>query len=119
MCVVVRVMGGIVIGIVTEYYTLHSYAPVRKLADSSKTGVATNTIYWIAIKYKSAIVPLLILSVDVYGSFPMANMYGVSLTTIGFLSNLSTGMTIYVYSPVCDNAGGECEIARAHASFPR
>merc|ERR1711967_9109 len=38
-------------------------------------------------------------------------MYGVALAAIGFLSNLATGLTIDVYGPVCDNAGGIAEMA--------
>ena len=38
-------------------------------------------------------------------------MYGVSLAAIGMLSNLATGLTIDVYGPVCDNAGGIAEMA--------
>ena len=106
-CVVMGAVGGLIIGLITEYYTSHSYAPVRELADSCKTGAATNMIYGIALGYKSAIIPVLVLSLVVYGSFTMCDMYGVSLAAIGFLSNLATGLTIDVYGPVCDNAGGE------------
>jgi inorganic pyrophosphatase len=80
---------------------------VRELADSCKTGAATNMIYGIALGYKSAIIPVLVLALVVYGSFTMCDMYGVSLAAIGFLSNLATGLTIDVYGPVCDNAGGK------------
>jgi H+-translocating diphosphatase len=107
MCVVMGAVGGLIIGLITEYYTSHSYAPVRELADSCKTGAATNMIYGIALGYKSAIIPVLVLALVVYGSFTMCDMYGVALAAIGFLSNLATGLTIDVYGPVCDNAGGE------------
>merc|ERR1712087_972722 len=60
---------------------------------------------------KSTIIPTLVLSIAVYGSFTIADMYGVSLAAIGFLSNLATGLTIDVYGPVCDNAGGIAEMA--------
>jgi inorganic pyrophosphatase len=100
-------VGGLIIGLITEYYTSHSYKPVRELADSCKTGAATNLIYGIALGYKSAIIPVLVLSLVVYGSFALADMYGTSLAAIGFLSNLATGLTIDVYGPVCDNAGGK------------
>lgn len=106
MCVVMGAVGGLIIGLITEYYTSHSYAPVRELADSCKTGAATNMIYGIALGYKSAIIPVLVLALVVYGSFTMCDMYGVALAAIGFLSNLATGLTIDVYGPVCDNAGG-------------
>jgi len=111
LCVIMGAVGGLIIGLITEYYTSHSYAPVRELADSCKTGAATNMIYGIALGYKSAIIPVLVLSVVVYGSFAIADMYGVSLAAIGFLSNLATGLTIDVYGPVCDNAGGIAEMA--------
>lgn len=105
LCVCMGAVGGLIIGLVTEYYTSHSYAPVREVAHSCKTGAATNMIYGIALGYKSAIIPVLVLSVVVYGSFAMCDMYGVALAAIGFLSNLATGLTIDVYGPVCDNAG--------------
>jgi len=38
-------------------------------------------------------------------------MYGVALAALGMLSNLATGLTIDVYGPVCDNAGGIAEMA--------
>jgi H+-translocating diphosphatase len=98
-------VGGLIIGLVTEYYTSHSYAPVREVANACKTGAATNIIYGIALGYKSAIIPVLVLALVVYGSFTMCDMYGVALAAIGFLSNLATGLTIDVYGPVCDNAG--------------
>jgi inorganic pyrophosphatase len=111
VCVSMGAVGGLIIGLITEYYTSHSYKPVRELADSCKTGAATNMIYGIALGYKSAIIPVLVLAIVVYGAFKLGDMYGVSLAAIGFLSNLATGLTIDVYGPVCDNAGGIAEMA--------
>jgi H+-translocating diphosphatase len=104
-CVAMGAVGGLIIGLVTEYYTSHSYAPVREVANACKTGAATNIIYGVALGFKSAIIPVLVLALVVYGSFTMGDMYGVALAAIGFLSNLATGLTIDVYGPVCDNAG--------------
>jgi len=111
LCVIMGAFGGLIIGLVTEYYTSHSYFPVRELANSCKTGAATNMIYGIALGYKSVIIPVIILASVVYGSFTICDMYGVALAAIGFLSNLATGLTIDVYGPVCDNAGGIAEMA--------
>jgi len=105
-CVAMGAVGGLTIGLITEYYTSHSYAPVRELANSCKTGAATNMIYGIALGFKSAIIPVIVLALVVYFSFAICDMYGVALAAIGFLSNLATGLTIDVYGPVCDNAGG-------------
>lgn len=107
ICVCMGAVGGLVIGLVTEYYTSHSYQPVREVANSCKTGAATNMIYGIALGFKSAIIPVLVLALVIYMSFRLCDMYGVALAAIGFLSNLATGLSIDVYGPVCDNAGGE------------
>jgi inorganic pyrophosphatase len=74
-------------------------------------------IYGIALGYKSAIIPVLVLALVVYGSFTMCDMYGVSLAAIGFLSNLATGLTIDVYGPVCDNAGGKYKVFASITCF--
>jgi len=116
VCVVMGSVGGLIIGLVTEYYTSHSYSPVRELANSCKTGAATNMIYGIALGYKSAIIPVLVLAVVIYGSFSLCDLYGVALAAIGFLANLATGLTIDVYGPVCDNAGGIAEMAELDPS---
>jgi len=116
MCVAMGAVGGLTIGLITEYYTSHSYAPVRELANSCKTGAATNMIYGIALGFKSAIIPVIVLANVVYFSFALCDMYGVALAAIGFLSNLATGLTIDVYGPVCDNAGGIAEMAELHPS---
>eukprot|EP00977_Amphora_coffeiformis_P017686 scaffold5865_cov186-Amphora_coffeaeformis.AAC.13 len=113
ICVGMGAVGGLIIGLITEYYTSHSYEPVREVANSCKTGPATNMIYGIALGYKSAIIPVLVLAVVIYGSFTLCDMYGVALAAIGFLSNLATGLTIDVYGPVCDNAGGKFIISIA------
>ena len=110
-CVGAGVTGGLIIGLITEYYTSHSYKPVREVADSCKTGAATNIIYGTALGYKSAVIPVTILAAVVYFSFTIGDLYGVALSAIGMLSNLATGLTIDVYGPVCDNAGGIAEMA--------
>ena len=68
-------------------------------------------IYGIALGYKSAVIPVIVLSGVIYASFSLLDLYGVSLAAIGMLSNLATGLTIDVYGPVCDNAGGIAEMA--------
>jgi len=111
MCVASGAVGGLIIGLVTEYYTSFGYEPVKELARSCKTGAATNIIYGLALGYKSVIVPVCILATIVYVSFESCDLYGVALAAVGMLSNLATGLTIDAYGPVCDNAGGIAEMA--------
>ncbi|CAM9936402.1 unnamed protein product [Ectocarpus sp. 12 AP-2014] len=111
VCVISGAIGGLIIGLVTEYYTSHSYAPVREVAMSCKTGSATNIIYGLALGYKSTIVPVFVLAAIIFTSFQLSGTYGVALAAIGMLSTLATGLTIDAYGPVCDNAGGIAEMA--------
>ena len=102
---------GLLIGYVTEYYTSHAYAPVRMVADASKTGAATNIIYGLSLGYKSTVVPVLALAATTYISWTLAGMYGIALAAIGMISTIAIGLTIDAYGPVSDNAGGIAEMA--------
>ena len=110
-CIASGLWGGLIIGFITEYYTSHSYFPVRELARSTETGAATNIIYGLALGYKSTIVPVCVLAFGVWLSFSLMDMYGVALCALGMLGTLSTCLTIDVYGPICDNAGGIAEMA--------
>mmetsp|Transcript_8190 Transcript_8190/g.15146 ORF Transcript_8190/g.15146 Transcript_8190/m.15146 type:complete len:777 (+) Transcript_8190:117-2447(+) len=110
-CVWAGLWAGCLIGFVTEYYTSHSYEPTREVAQSCETGAATNIIYGLALGYKSAIIPVFLLAFVVYFSFTLLDMYGVSLAALGMLGTLATCLSIDVYGPVCDNAGGIAEMA--------
>merc|ERR1712166_984611 len=111
LCVACGLFGGCMIGFITEYYTSHSYGPVRDVAYSCETGVATNIIYGLALGYKSCILPITIIALNVFIAFKYAGMYGVALSALGFLGTLSTCLSIDVYGPVCDNAGGLAEMS--------
>lgn len=102
--------GGLIIGFVTEYYTSHSYAPVRQVADASKTGAATNIIYGLSLGYKSSVIPTLAIALVVYLSWHFAGMYGIAMAAIGMISTIAIGLTIDAYGPVSDNAGGIAEM---------
>ena len=102
--------GGLAIGFFTEYYTSHSYSPVREVADASKTGPATNIIYGLSLGYKSAVVPTAAIALVVYLSWHFAGMYGIAMAAIGMISTIAIGLTIDAYGPVSDNAGGIAEM---------
>ncbi len=102
--------GGLIIGYATEYYTSHSYQPVRKIADASQTGAATNIIYGISCGYQSVVIPALIVAFVVFLSWSNAGMYGIAMAAIGMISTIAVGLTIDAYGPVSDNAGGIAEM---------
>mmetsp|Transcript_10350 Transcript_10350/g.18249 ORF Transcript_10350/g.18249 Transcript_10350/m.18249 type:complete len:789 (+) Transcript_10350:154-2520(+) len=111
VCVASGLWAGLATGLITEYYTSHSYTPVREVAEACKTGAATNIIYGLALGYKSVIVPVVCLGATIFVSFKLAGMFGISLAALGMLSSLSIGLTIDAYGPICDNAGGIAEMA--------
>jgi len=110
-CAFAGLWTGLIIGFITEYYTSHSYSPVRAVAQASKTGAATNIIFGLALGYKSVIVPVTALVITIFTSFTLAGMLGVSVAAVGILSTLPTSLTIDGYGPICDNAGGIAEMA--------
>ncbi|XP_031477603.1 pyrophosphate-energized vacuolar membrane proton pump-like isoform X3 [Nymphaea colorata] len=102
---------GLIIGYITEYFTSNAYRPVRDVADSCRTGAATNVIFGLALGYKSVIIPIFAIAVAIYVSFTLAAMYGVAMAALGMLSTIAIGLTIDAYGPISDNAGGIAEMA--------
>mmetsp|Transcript_11614 Transcript_11614/g.38182 ORF Transcript_11614/g.38182 Transcript_11614/m.38182 type:complete len:740 (+) Transcript_11614:113-2332(+) len=111
-CSVVGTVAGLVIGLVTEFYTSHSFEPVKECARACKRGAAVNVIYGLALGYKSAIIPVFALAAVIYVAFTIADLYGIALAALGMLVTLATGLTIDGYGPVTDNAGGIAEMAQ-------
>eukprot|EP00173_Palmaria_palmata_P000265 Plantae.Rhodophyta-Palmaria_palmata.ctg1122.p1 GENE.Plantae.Rhodophyta-Palmaria_palmata.ctg1122~~Plantae.Rhodophyta-Palmaria_palmata.ctg1122.p1 ORF type:complete len:474 (+),score=106.76 Plantae.Rhodophyta-Palmaria_palmata.ctg1122:164-1423(+) len=111
ICAISGLWAGLLIGYVTEYFTSHSYRPVREVAAACKTGAATNIIYGLALGYVSVIIPTLALAASIFLSFELASLYGIALAALGILSTLSIGLTIDAYGPISDNAGGIAEMA--------
>jgi len=110
VCVSCGVVGGLIIGLITEYYTSNTFNPVKEVAKACISGAATNVIYGLALGYLSVIIPVFVLAAAIYTSFRLCDLYGVALTAVGMLSTLATGLTIDAYGPVCDNAGGIAEM---------
>lgn len=110
-CVAVGLWAGLVIGYTTEYYTSNAYSPVQEVAQSCKTGAATNVIFGLALGYKSVIIPIFSIAAAIFVSFSVAAMYGIAVAALGMLSTIATGLAIDAYGPISDNAGGIAEMA--------
>ncbi|VAH14802.1 unnamed protein product [Triticum turgidum subsp. durum] len=111
ICVSAGLWAGLVIGYVTEYFTSNAYRPVQAVANSCRTGAATNVIFGLAVGYKSVIVPIFAIATAIYASFRLAAMYGIALAALGMLSTIATGLSIDAYGPISDNAGGIAEMS--------
>ncbi len=99
------VMTGVSV-VITNYYTSTAYGPVRKIAESSETGHATNIICGLSIGQQATAPMVLCIGAAIWCSFSAAGLYGIAIAVMAMLSMAGIIISLDAFGPITDNAGG-------------
>jgi len=102
-------IAGVIIGVMSDYYTSGSRGPTRSIAKAARTGAATNIMTGFSYGMISTVIPVIGISLATLIAWVFAGIYGIAMSAVGMLS--ITGMVVAAdsYGPIVDNAGGIAE----------
>lgn len=107
---------------ISQYYTDYKYKPVRVIAEASTTGHGTNIIAGLGVGLEATGLPVLVTSAALVSSYWLGNssglvdgnadgLFGTAVATMGMLSTAAYVLTMDIFGPIADNAGGIVEMS--------
>ncbi|KAH9668095.1 Pyrophosphate-energized membrane proton pump 2 [Citrus sinensis] len=126
LCGLVGIITAYIFVWITKYYTDYKHEPVRALALSSSSGHGTNIIAGVSLGLESTALPVLVISVSIVSAYwlgqtsglvdesgnPIGGLFGTAVATMGMLSTAAYVLTMDMFGPIADNAGGIVEMSQ-------
>jgi len=105
-------LAGLVISLVTEYFTSNRYRLTQKIAKAAETGAGTNIISGFALGLLSTVVPVIVISIVIFFAYQWSQLFGIAIAAVGMLSTLGIALATNTFGPVVDNASGIAKMAK-------
>jgi H+-translocating diphosphatase len=125
MCGLIGIACAYTFVFIAQYYTDYKFMPVRLIAEASTTGHGTNIIAGVGVGMESTAAPVIVISMAVISAYwcgnysgitntagqPIGGLFGTAVATMGMLSTAAYVLTMDVFGPIADNAGGIVEMS--------